>query len=110
MKIKITLTDEKGNTYFGTADLTKSSGSSGSKTLIPTAKPKKKRPADVVSELHKEGFFKEEKGLDETAKKLKSKGFNFGKSSIYMALQSAEYLKQNGPKGKSKFIQKYPPS
>jgi hypothetical protein len=108
MKIHITITDEKGNSYSGSSDLAKSSGKT--KRVIPISKSKTKRPSDVIKDLHQEGFFKEEKKLDETAKKLKSKGFNFGRSSVFMALESAEYLKKNGTKGKYKFIQKYPPS
>jgi hypothetical protein len=71
---------------------------------ISITKAKKKGPSDVVKDLHVEGFFKEEKKLDEIRKKLQSKGFNFGKSSVFMALEGAEYLKKNGKKGKYKFI------
>lgn len=108
MKIHITLTDEKGNSYSGFANLEKST----TKHIpnIQTNKPIKKRPTDIVREAHRENFFKDEKNLDETTKYLKSKGFNFGKSSVFMALQGAEYLKKIGTKGKFKFIQKYPPS
>lgn len=98
MKVHITITDENGNNYSGSTDLVKSSGKA--KQLPPTTKSKTKRPSDVIKELHREEFFKEEKKFDEVVKKLKSKGFNFAGSSIFTALESAEYLKKNGTKGK----------
>jgi len=36
-------------------------------------------------------------------------GYNFGSSSVAMALTRADYLKQKGTAGNFTFIQKYPP-
>ena len=106
MKINITITDEKGNVYEGNALLQKVKKGKQKRTVQTSAK--RKLPSNVILDLYHEGFFSEEKKLSDVAKKLKQVGYNFGKSSVAMALK-ADYLKQKGTKGKFKFIQKYPP-
>lgn len=114
MKVHITITDDDGNTYKGLADLAAVTGKRKIGTIsgITAKKPKKTplRPIDAVNQLYKEEFFKVERTLTVVRKELNARGFNFSKSSIYNALDLAEFLIKKGSKGNYAFIQKYPPS
>ena len=105
MKITINIKDENGNFYEGEAILKKIKKQS--RQVSTTIK--KKTPSTEIKLLYQENYFSEERKLIDVTKKMKDKGYNFGRSSIYMALIGAEYLKQIGRKGKFRFIQKYPP-
>jgi len=106
MKIHISITTEKGETFEGDADLVKSK-SKPAHTVIKKS-GKNKGPSEIIKFLHKEGFFSAEKKLSDLENEFKSKGYNFGKSSLLMALDRADFLKKSGSKGNYQFIQKYP--
>jgi len=106
LKIQIRIIDEKGNFYEGTTDLKKTNKKNLDTKL--EIKKQKKIPSNVVTELYKQNFFSEERQLNDVVNEMKKLGYNFGRSSIYMAVSGADFLKQKGTKGKFKFIQKYP--
>lgn len=113
MKAYITITDENGNTYEGTANLVQVTGKSelGAKPQPkPIQKPKPAGATEAVYQLYLEGFFKDEKSFTDVETKLSQTGFNFSKSSIFTALEDADYLLKKGTKRHYTFIQKYPPS
>ena len=105
LKINITIADEKGNLFEGNATLHKIKAEKRKRTF--QISNKKRSPSNAVLELHQEDFFSEEQTLSNVIKKLKQTGYNFGNSSIAMALK-VDYLKRKGTPGKFRFIQKYP--
>lgn len=107
MNVFIQIKDDNGNIYEGTAILTKQKQASSKPKSISTTK---KTPSNVLQQIYQDNFFIDNKTLNDVYKKFKELGFNFGRSSVYMALESSNYLKRSGSKGKYRFIQKYPMS
>jgi hypothetical protein len=111
MRVRITATDDNGNIYEGTADLTKATTKLAkvknvSKTTKSTAIT---GPADVIRNLFSQKYFKTEKTRLDVIKNLNDAGYNFDPATVSMALNRASFLRKNGPKGNYRFIQKYPP-
>lgn len=110
MDITISITNDKGETYVGTAKLAKTS-KKNVRGLIKKSKPKKNpTPTRAINSLYQDGFFKTKRTLSNIKSALSSKGMNFVVAHISLALKRASYIKQEGKRGKSTFIQKYPPS
>lgn len=109
MKIHITITDEKGDTYEGVAELAKAKTRAQShkqQVAKPLTRAKRKAP-QVIFELYQNEFFKGEKGLDEVLKKLSGMRYNFERNTVRVALERADYLVN---KGNRVYVEKYPPS
>ncbi|NIP62104.1 MAG: hypothetical protein GWN01_11985 [Nitrosopumilaceae archaeon] len=108
MKVQINVTDEKGNLYEGTVNLTKVMKGKRKPTSVKSTS-KKPKPSLTIRNLYEEKYFSSSKSLGEVSKKLSSKGYNFNPDSVYRALQRSGFLKRKGTTGKFKFVQKYPP-
>ncbi|AIC14261.1 hypothetical protein NVIE_000780 [Nitrososphaera viennensis EN76] len=107
MRIHILVTDEKGVTYEGTVELTKTkpSASIGGKTHQP---PRIIRKApQAIHALYLTHYFKENKPLDTIIEKLGAMRYNFKKHTVEMALQRAKYLTNTG---NNNYVEKYPPT
>lgn len=112
MKIFISLEDENGNTYEGTANLSIQRAAKDPVQPVNNKEPNNKPvgPAAAILDLFNQEFFKAEKTRAVVVKALSDKGYNFDADHISMALNRAKYLVKRGPKGSLSFVQKYPPS
>lgn len=106
MKIHISITDDKNQTYEGIAELTKSKKQRQIKHIAVNPKG----PTDIIKEFYHQNYFETNKTLNEVEKKIKTKKYNFDLPAITLALSRAKYLKRNGTRGKYSYIQKSPPS
>lgn len=109
LRIRITITDEDGNNYEGTADLTKTDAKTKSKEKRNALPTNVTGPASVIHRLYLDEFFKEEKNRVDVIEKMGNMGFNLAPNAISMALDRADYLIRRGTKGNYTFVQKYPP-
>lgn len=110
MRIRMTIIHD-GKEFQGDAELTEV----GRGRRVSQAQPKiatqaPSSPAEAIRSLFEKGFFRETRGQRDVAKKLKEQGYNFGSSSITMALQRARFLHQRGSKGTYSYVQKIPPT
>lgn len=69
-----------------------------------------KGPTDLIKKLYGESFFVKPKTSKDVEKQIKSKNYNFGLSSIDMALSRSKFLMRIGDGGRYSYIQKYPPN
>jgi hypothetical protein len=97
--------------FEGDATLSEVGSRAGGKTKSPA--PKKRegtvtKPAGALDTLYAQGYFASERTLAEVREQLQHNGYNFGASSVLMALQAREYLQRRGSKGSYRFVQKYP--
>lgn len=111
MRVELTVVHE-AVTYAGGIELSPSKG--GKKVAVlskPAPVPKQSitKPSKAVAMLYRGGFFGPERGLGEVSKDLATKGFNFSKQSILMALKAADFLAVRGQRGHYRFVQKFPP-
>jgi len=111
MRVELTVVHE-GVTYTGGIELAPWRG--GKKVAVLSkagAIPKQviTKPSKAVALLYRGGFFGPERRLGEVSKDLATKGFNFSKQSILMALKAADFLAVRGQRGDYRFVQKFPP-
>ena len=88
-------------------------GQKFSTSLQKSTKPKLKNTPTATSairSLYQNGFFKSKRKMIDIKSTLSSKGMNFVTGHIAQALDRANYLKQEGKRGKFTYIQKYPPN
>ncbi len=111
MKLHITVVHE-GRTYVGDVELdaadspkrTAVDGKQVSQQTGPT------RPGQAIERLYERSFFKTPRTLTDTIRELAKNEYNFGSSSVLMALQATDFLRQRGKRGSYMFVQKYPPA
>jgi len=112
MQIEIRVLHE-GKTFEGRTDLLEVGGSRPRKIEINSLPVRKNsgptKPGGAVDTLYQKCFFGEERTLLDVRGQLKKDGYNFGASSVLMALGSKEYLQRHGSRGSYSFVQKYPP-
>lgn len=113
MRIHILVTDEKGDTYEGTAELQprKNKSKQAPKQNLDTAtKSTRAGPSGPIRELYLQNFFKTEKKRRDVIEALGKMGHNYQDQAVSMALSRADYLVKKGPEKDYSFVQKYPPS
>ncbi len=111
MRAQITII-HGGKAYAGEVELV----SSGARRTTPTVVQKvveqvaPTKPSEAIGQLYEKGFFKSPRTLADTMRQLSEGEYNFGKPSVLMVLQRANFLRRTGAKGSSAFVQKYPPA
>jgi hypothetical protein len=113
MRVNITVTDDRGNTFEGTAELTKQTAKKPAKSKTPQLVRKSNAvtgPAGALKKLYNAHFFKTYKSIADVMKKLSEEGINYSIQLVSMALFRAKYLTKKGTKGNYQYIQKQPPS
>lgn len=90
MKVKITLTDDKGEVYVGEAELKKSKKSNASTFEKPTKSKggfKKGSVADNLNHLIKEGYFDSNRTIRDMINELRPKDIHYKPSDLTRPLR-----------------------
>lgn len=111
MRARIFLT-HNGNSFEGEVDLMPVRSSKKERRSKPAAEEPTipAKPSEVLRQMFEKGFFKGPRSLTDVSQEFAKKEYNFGKSSLMMALQRAKFIQQRGAKGSYTFVQKFPPS